>query len=174
MLKVHVFNIDWDVDVISDLDNLPESFYISVKDEESLIDTISDKYGFCVVSCQYDIIEDDTKGIFIDDLEKMCDLLEASMAEDTQQAYDDFLNSYSYLTQNELDDTIKEINGISLAYLLRQAENANIEEMNGRPTGLAITSEQAKTTITNYVYNSGLCSKADIKDFEEVASSMAC
>lgn len=173
-MKVYVYNIEWDVDELEDLNNLPEELYINVEDEDNLVDTISDKYGFCVLSLQYDIIEDDTKGIFIDDLEKMCDLLEASMAEDTQQAYDDFLNSYSYLTQNELDDTIKEINGTSLAYLLRQAENTNIEEMNDRPTGLAITSEQAKTTITNYVYNSGLCSKADIKDFEEVTSSMAC
>jgi len=111
---------------------------------------------------------------FISDLEKMVDLLEASMSEDSMQAYDDFLNSYSYLTQNELDDTIKQISGATLADLYRQAENAYIEELNGRPTGLAITSDIAKSVITQYVYKSGLLSAGDIKEFEECCESMAC
>ena len=111
---------------------------------------------------------------FIDDLEKMVDLLEASMAEDNMQAYDDFLHSYSYLTENELDDTIKAITGEALADLYRQAENAYIEELNGRPTGLAITSETAKSVICRYVFDSGLMSKAEQREFEECCESMAC
>ena len=114
------------------------------------------------------------KATFINDLEKMVDLLEAIMAEDNAQAYDNFLSSYSYLTPNELDDTVEEINGHALADLYRQAENAYIEEMNGRPTGLAITSDTAKTVISQYVYKSGLCSKADIKAFEDDCTAMAC
>ena len=114
------------------------------------------------------------KNTFIDDLEKMVDLLEAIMAEDNAQAYDDFLNQYDYVTENELDDTVKEINGHTLADLYRQAENAYIEEMNERPTGLAITSDEAKTVISQYVYKSGLCSKADIRAFEDDCTAMAC
>ena len=118
--------------------------------------------------------EDDKANTFITDLEKMVDLLEASMAEDTMEAYDNFLNSYSYLTENELTDTIEEISGEALADLYRQAENAHIEEMNGRPTGLAITSDIAKDVISRYVYKSGLLSKGDIREFEECCVAMAC
>ena len=70
--------------------------------------------------------EDDKAQSFIDDLEKMVDLLEADMAEDSEQAYEDFLRSYSYLTENEVTDTLENINGTNLAYLYRQAENAYI------------------------------------------------
>lgn len=111
---------------------------------------------------------------FIDDLEKMVDLLQASMEEDNMQAYDDFLRSYSYLTENELDDTIKAINTSTLADLYRQAENYYIEELNGRPTGLAITSDIAKEVIGNYVYNSGMLSIPQQKEFEEICASMGC
>ena len=111
---------------------------------------------------------------FETDLEKMVDLLEASMSEDNMKAYDDFLHSYSYLTENELDNTIKKVNAEVLADLFRQAENYYIEEMNGRPTGLAITSDTAKTVISNYVYKSGLVSKAEQKEFEDLCIAMGC
>ena len=48
---------------------------------------------------------------FINDIEKMSDLLQA-IAEDNISG---FLNSYSYLTKEEVDNTIKEINAESLA-----------------------------------------------------------
>ena len=114
------------------------------------------------------------KTTFIDDLEKMVDLLEAIMSEDNEQAYDNFLSQYDYITENELDDTVKEINGHALADLYRQAENAYIEELNGRPTGLAITSDTAKTVISRYVYKSGLCLNADVEAFEDDCTAMAC
>lgn len=111
---------------------------------------------------------------FITDLEKMVDLLQASMEDDSTTAYDDFLMSYSYLTRNELDETLKVINTETLADLYRQAENAYIEEINGRPTGLAITSETAKSVIGNYVYNSGKLDIPEQKEFEEICNSMGC
>lgn len=117
---------------------------------------------------------DETTGTFETDLEKMVDLLEAVMSEDNASAYDEFLRSYSYLTENELDDTVGLIDANVLADLYRQAENYYIEELNGRPTGLAITSDVAKSTIVKYVYDSGLVSKAEQKEFEEICQSMAC
>ena len=111
---------------------------------------------------------------FITDLEKMVDLLEASMSEDSAKAYDEFLMSYNYLTENELDDTVQAISGETLADLFRQAENYYIEEMNGRPTGLAITSEMAKDTISRYVYQSGLVSKGEQREFDECCEAMGC
>ena len=117
---------------------------------------------------------DEAVGTFETDLEKMVDLLEAVMSEDNASAYDEFLRSYSYLTENELDDTVGLIDAEVLADLYRQAENYYIEELNGRPTGLAITSEQAKSTIVKYVYDSGLVSKAEQKEFEEICQSMGC
>lgn len=105
---------------------------------------------------------------FIDDIEKMTDLLQAI----TQDNVSDFLNSYSNLTIEDVNDTIKEINAESLAELLRQAENYYIEELNNRETGLSITSEQAKTSIIDYVYDK--LSKEEQKDFEDDCYNMAC
>lgn len=118
--------------------------------------------------------EDEAVGTFETDLEKMVDLLEAIMSEDNASAYDEFLRTYSYITENELDDTVELIDANVLADLYRQAENYYIEELNGRPTGLAITSEQAKSTIIKYVYDSGLVSKTEQKEFEELCEAMAC
>ena len=117
---------------------------------------------------------DESTDTFETDLEKMVDLLEAVMSEDNASAYDEFLRSYSYITENELDDTVGLIDAEVLADLYRQAENYYIEELNGRPTGLAITSEQAKSTIVKYVYDSGLMSKGEQREFEELCEAMAC
>lgn len=105
---------------------------------------------------------------FIDDIEKMSNLLQAI----TKNNVSDFLNSYSELTKGEIDNTIKEINAESLAELLRQAENYYIEELNGRETGLSITSGQAKTSIIDYVYNK--LSKGEQQEFENACENMAC
>ena len=105
---------------------------------------------------------------FINDIEKMSDLWQA-IAEDNISG---FLNSYSYLPKEEVDKTIKEINAESVAELFRQAENYYIEELNNRDTGLSITSEQAKTSVTNYVYSK--LSKEEQKDFEDYCYNIAC
>ena len=106
--------------------------------------------------------------IFIDDIEKMSYLLQSI----TENNISSFLNSYSYLTKEETDNTIKKINAENLADLFRQAENYYIEELNNRETGLSITSEQAKTSITNYVYSK--LSKKQQKDFEDYCYNMPC
>ena len=111
---------------------------------------------------------------FETDLEKMADLLEASMSEDSMEAYDNFLRIHDDVTENELDDTIKLINAERLAYLMRYTENAYIEELNGRPTGLKYTAEQIKTTISNYVYNTDFLTQSEREDFEEWCEGMAC
>ena len=111
---------------------------------------------------------------FETDLEKMADLLEAIMSEDNMEAYDNFLKVHNDVTENELDCTIKLINPERLAYLMRYTENAYIEELNGRPTGLKYTAEQIKTTISNYVYNTDFLTQHEREDFEEWCESMAC
>lgn len=105
---------------------------------------------------------------FIDDIEKMSNLLQAII----ENNISGFLNSYSYLTIEDVNETIKEINAESLADLYRQAENYYIDELNGRETGLSITSEQAKTSVIGFVYSK--LSKEGQKDFEDDCYNMAC
>lgn len=129
---------------------------------------------FEVYTTGEELDEDECVETFEDDLEKMVDLLEAIMSEDNASAYDEFLRTYSYITENELNDTVELIDVNVLANLYRLAENYYIEELNDRPTGLAITSDTAKSTIVKYVYDSGLVSKAEQKEFEELCEAMAC
>ena len=119
-------------------------------------------------------LEDEEVETFEDDLEKVVDLLKAIMSEDNAKAYDEFLRSYPYITENELDDTVGLLDVSILANLYREAENYYLDELNGRETGLAIPAEEAKSTIVRYVYDSGLVSKADQKEFEELCQAMAC
>ena len=176
-MKVYVYDIEWDVNDSEELNNLPKEFIINIEDGDTILDDIYDKYKVIPLGIQYKVINvddiEDTKDTFIDDLEKMCDLLEEIMTNKLTVVVSNMVFSYDYLSKDEVLNTIKEINGTSLAYLLRKAENANIEEMNGRPTGLAITSEQAKITIIDYVYNN-LLTDEDIEDFDEIRNSMAC
>lgn len=117
---------------------------------------------------------------FIDDLEKMTDLLEAlidNKLQNTDEYTERFLQSYSYLTKDELKETINLINGETLADLFRQAENYYIDELNGRETGLAISSETAKTMISNYVFLSSkfdLLPIEEVENFKECCEAMAC
>ena len=111
--------------------------------------------------------------VFTNDLDKMSDLLEAIMSDDSMEAYDNFLRIYPDVTENDLDNTVKAINGEVLGYMARYIENANIEEMNDRPTGLKYTAEQMKTTLSNYVYNTDFLTKADIEDFEGICEDLA-
>ncbi len=112
---------------------------------------------------------------FETDIEKISDLLQLISDNnfDTEKGCQEFLASYSYLTYEEVKGTLIKVDTELLAYLMRRAENMNIEEMNGRSTGLAITSEQVKTTVTNYVYNSNFFSKKDIEEFEDICNGMA-
>lgn len=48
MSKYKVSNIDWDVDDVEDLNNLPTTCVIDAIDEDDIADALSDKYGFCV------------------------------------------------------------------------------------------------------------------------------
>lgn len=129
---------------------------------------------FEVYTTGEELDEDEDVGTFETDLEKMVDLLEAIMSEDNMEAYDNFLKVHNDVTENELDNTVKLINPERLAYLMRYTENAYIEELNGRPTGLKYTAEQIKTTISNYVYNTNFLTQHEREDFEEWCESMAC
>lgn len=48
MVKYKVTNIDWDVDEIEDLKDLPTTCIIDAEDEDDIADALSDEYGFCV------------------------------------------------------------------------------------------------------------------------------
>ena len=107
---------------------------------------------------------------FINDIELMTDLL-TLIVENPNNFFEKFAKSHPRYTQNEIEDTVHEINGMSLAYLYRTAENMHIEEMNGRETGLKIDSETAKTAIINAVNTLPEC-EAD--EFNEACKSMGC
>lgn len=109
---------------------------------------------------------------FIDDLEKMTDFLTFMVENKPDIGACLFLKSYNYLTAEEVNMTYKAITTESLADLYRQAENAYIDELNGRETGLTVSSEQAKSAIIDYV-NKNL-SEAEKADFEHRIESMGC
>ena len=106
------------------------------------------------------------KESFISDVEKMADLLYLIVFEKGEKIYNSFLSSYSYISREEIEKTIEEIDSVALAHLYRRAKNIFIEEINGRETGMSVTSEQIKDSITRYVYG-GFMSDAEIKEFEE-------
>ena len=113
---------------------------------------------------------------FLDDIDKMYDFLDDSISKE------EFLRSYSYLTEKEYDLTLKELNqdiGIKLAYLMRTAENMLIEENtyfdneDTNPYAYAnVTGEQLKSRIYEYV-ETHLTDEEKL-DFEEMCESMAC
>ena len=104
---------------------------------------------------------------FINDTDKMYDFLGLTREE--------FLKSYSYITQEEYQETfdkfIDDTTGV-LADLMRESENLLLEENNGRDTGCNTTGEQLKTRVADYVYTN--LRKAEIQEFEDLCSAMAC
>ena len=92
---------------------------------------------------------------FLSDIDKMYDLLTITKEE--------FLDSYSYMTEIEYDLTIEQIMPVSkelqanedqistMADLCREAENLYIEELNGRPTAWNVLGSQLKEAIYDFV-----------------------
>lgn len=109
----------------------------------------------------------EAKKIDIDDADKMADFLKLSKEE--------FLQSYSYLTEFEYDETRNQFNNSKaeiLADLMRTAENLLLEESNDRPTGCEVTGEQLKVIVANYALNN--LATSEYKDFEDICGSMGC
>lgn len=96
-----------------------------------------------------------TPDSFLDDLDKMYDLLTITKEE--------FLQSYLYMSEAEYDLTMAQImpvgesvedneeQVINMANLLRRAENLYIEEINERPTEWNILGSQLKEAIYDFV-----------------------
>lgn len=104
---------------------------------------------------------------FINDVEKMIDFLNSTKKE--------FLQQYSYLSEEEYDMTKEKFDKyrvVILADLYRKAENTYIEEMNGRDTGLNITSDEMKTIIVAYVNNR--ISLEECREFCDLCKIMGC
>ena len=110
--------------------------------------------------------------MFIDDIEKMTDFLSFMEKDGISDGIESFKNSYPYITGEEIDETAILINPETLAYLYRQAENYYIDELNGRKTGLAVTSEQAKDAIASFVKK--FFEDEDIMQFEHLLQNMGC
>ena len=113
-------------------------------------------------------------GTFLTDIDKAYDFLELSKEE--------FLQSYSYLTEQEYDETNEEftsdITG-SLAELMRDAENMLIEEntyFDNEETNpykyATVTGEQLKDRVYEYV--TAHLSKEEMQEFEEICNGMGC
>lgn len=65
MRVVKVYDIEWDLDNDDDDDasdnGLPESAYVILPDDEDdIADALSDEFGFCVRTFQYDEVEGET------------------------------------------------------------------------------------------------------------------
>ena len=112
---------------------------------------------------------------FLDDLDKVYDLLIISKEE--------FLNSYSYLTEKEYDLTLDKIKPYTrsaeddeevidnMANLCRRAENLYIEELNDRETEWKVLGSQLKDAIYTYVMHN--YSEAQQNLFNDYCYNMA-
>jgi hypothetical protein len=113
-------------------------------------------------------------GTFLTDVDKAYDFLELSKVE--------FLESYSYLTEQEYDETNAEFLSDktgNLAELMRDAENMLIEENtyfdneNTNPYKYAnVTGEQLKSRV--YEYAQSHLSKEEMQEFQEICEDMGC
>ena len=113
-------------------------------------------------------------GTFLTDVDKAYDFLELSKEE--------FLESYSYLTNEEYEQADTEFKSDktgNLAELMRDAENMLIEENtyfdneDTNPYKYAnITGEQLKSRV--YEYAQAHLSKEEIQEFQEICEDMGC
>ena len=103
---------------------------------------------------------------FINDIDKVADLL---AIQDRRR----FLQSYSYLTEEEYDLTLLDLRKPEeIAYLWREAENLNIEEINGRPTPYNVTADELKTLLLQYT--NAFFTKEELDDMIDMCTGMAC
>lgn len=113
-------------------------------------------------------------GTFLTDVDKAYDFLGLTKSE--------FLESYSYLTEQEYEQAnaefISDVIG-SLAELMRNAENMLIEENtyfdneDTNPYSYAnVTGEQLKGRV--YEYATAHLSKEEMKEFKETCEDMGC
>ena len=112
---------------------------------------------------------------FLDDLDKMYDLLTISKEE--------FLQSYSYINEESynlaladiipIDETIEsnETQLDNLANLCRRAENLYIEEINDRPTDWNVLGSQLKEAIYDFVRNNFTKEQQEV--FNEYCNDLA-
>ena len=112
---------------------------------------------------------------FLDDLDKMYDLLIISKEE--------FLESYSYINEESYDLTLADIKPSSwhlcdsdlqisnMANLCRRAENLYIEELNGRPTSWNVLGSQLKEAIYDFVRNNYTEAQQDL--FNDYCNDLA-
>ena len=111
-------------------------------------------------------------GTFLTDVDKAYDFLELSKEE--------FLQSYSYLTEEEYEQANTEFTSdvpSNLAELMRDAENMLIEENtyfdNENPYSYAlVTGEQLKSRV--YEYAQAHLSEEDMQEFREICEDMGC
>lgn len=111
---------------------------------------------------------------FLNDLDKVYDFLQLSKWE--------FLESYSYITEEDYDLSMQEFEADKvekLAYYMRDSENMLIEEntyYDNEDTnpykGFLVTGEQLKDMVSTYVYEN--LSKEEQQEFEEWCEGMAC
>lgn len=112
---------------------------------------------------------------FLDDLDKMYDLLTISKEE--------FLQSYSYINEESYNLTLADIIPISetiedsetqlnnLTNLCRRAENLYIEEINDRPTDWNVLGSQLKEAIYDFARNN--LSKEQQEYFNDYCDDLA-
>ena len=112
---------------------------------------------------------------FLDDLDKMYDLLTISKEE--------FLESYSYINEESYDLTLADIKPIdetaennetqidNMANLCRRAENLYIEELNGRKTSWNVLGSQLKEAIYDFVRNNYTEAQQDL--FNDYCNDLA-
>ena len=113
-------------------------------------------------------------GTFLTDVDKAYDFLQLTKSE--------FLESYSYLTEEEYEQANTEFTSdvpYSLAELMRDAENMLIEEntyFDNEDTNpykyATITGEQLKDRV--YEYAVAHLSKEEMEEFQETCEDMGC
>ena len=119
---------------------------------------------------------------FEDDMDKVTDLMQfiiqansdiPNSLANTEVGVANFKQSYIYLTEGEVESTLKKIKSAEvLAYLYRQAENLYIDEINGRYTPWVIKGEQAKDIINSFA--EFILTPNQYKEFIDELYQMGC
>ena len=138
------------------------------ENQEKITKLLQDLYA------TYEVVSDETVHTFLDDVDKVYDFLELSKEE--------FLQSYSYLTEEEYNTALKVFESDRadhLANFMRTAENMLIEENSyddnteTNPYRYCnVTGEQFKERIYDYVLEH--LSAEERQDFEDYCYNMAC
>jgi len=96
-MKIKTTEIDWDTDGDEITESiLPQEVEVEVDNEEEITDALSDKYGFCIFSLSYDVINKPEP--VVKDTDELVEQIKANLVcmkhEDRLKVFDEIMDDY--------------------------------------------------------------------------------